>query len=222
MDVRRRMTVGALAVALLGAGGCGSSTGGQTTKARATHLSAAQIARQRKLMAVGATVFKANCHSCHTLLDRHRTSPTFEITPPNFNEVKPTKAYVKQRVERGGIDMGSFTGQLNAEQIEAVATYVSTLAGHDVAKGAGSDAGGEGRQLFEAHCHACHGLAGQPRTGHPAWGGTDFNVVRPSVHWIVRMAEAGISQAMPVFRKRLTHAQLEAIARYINSVAGGK
>jgi mono/diheme cytochrome c family protein len=216
------MTVGIVAVALLGAGGCGSSTGGQATKARAAHLSAAQIARQRKVMAVGAAVFKEKCHSCHTLLDRHRTSPTFEITPPNFNEVKPTKAYVKERAEHGGIDMASFSSELTAAQIEAVATYVSTVAGHDVGRGAVSDVGGEGRQLFEAHCHVCHGLAGQPRTGHPTWGGTDLNGVRPSVHWIVRMVESGIEGVMPSFHKRLTRAQRVAVAHYVNSVAGGK
>ena len=175
-------------------------------------------------MAVGASAFKANCHSCHTLLDRQRTAPTFEITPPNFNEVKPTKAYVKQRIENGGIDMASFSGQLSPYQVEAVATYVSTLAGRNVGNHAGDESGSAqlamGEELFNQHCHVCHGIAGQARTGHPTWGGTEFDLVKPSEHWIVLYARAGVSQAMPPFKNRLTSAQLRAVARYINSAAG--
>jgi mono/diheme cytochrome c family protein len=222
--LRRTLTGCALAAFVALGAGCGGSSNHAASTARTTRTNPVDAAKQAKLMAVGASAFKANCHSCHTLLDRHRTAPTFEVTPPNFNEVKPTKAYVKQRIMNGGIDMESFQGQLTPYQIEGVATYVSTLAGRNVGNHAGDEAGSAqtamGQELFNQHCHACHGIAGQARTGHPPWGGTDFNLVRPSEHWIVLYATAGVEGAMPSFAKRLTSAQLRAVARYINSVAG--
>jgi mono/diheme cytochrome c family protein len=234
MDLRRgrdrarrlgRTLTGCALAALVALGaGCGSSSNHASSTTRTTRANPVDVAKQAKLMAVGAKAFKANCHSCHTLLDRHRTAPTFEVTPPNFNEVKPSKAYVKERIEHGGIDMESFQGQLTPYQVEAVATYVSTLAGHDVGNHAGDEAGSAqtamGQQIFDQHCQVCHAIAGRERTGHPQWGGTNFNLVKPSAHWIVRYATAGVEQAMPSFAKRLTSAQLRAVARYINSVAG--
>ena len=225
-DAMKRAMAGCLAAALiaLGAAGCGgdkAATAGGGTTAR-THTTAVDPAKQAKLMATGARVFAKNCNSCHSLLNRHRTAPRFEVSPPNFNEVRPSMAYVKYRAEHGGIDMASFNGQLTPFQIDAVATYVSQNAGRGV-NDARADAGSqlaEGKQVFAQHCAKCHGIAGASRTGRPQWGGTDLNIVKPGRTWIMHMLHIGVEDAMPTFDKRLSSKQLNAVAQYVESVAG--
>jgi mono/diheme cytochrome c family protein len=211
--------------ALLAAGCGGGGNGSPATDARKTtpaHTTTFSPAREAKLLATGQRVFAKDCHSCHTLLDRPRTHPTFEIHPPDFNEVRPEFAYVKHRATHGGIDMQSFDSELSAFQIEAVALYVSKNAGRDV-HGAAADQSpllAEGKQLFAQHCALCHGIAGRGRTGSPQWGGTNFNVVKPGQAWVRRTLHTGVEGAMPVFDKRLSSAQLQAVAAYVESVGG--
>jgi mono/diheme cytochrome c family protein len=213
------------ALLALGAAGCGgddkqaTAGGAKTTR---THTTAVDPAKQAKLMSTGAKVFAKNCNSCHAMLNRPRTAPTFELPPPSFNDVEPTLAYVKSRVTSGGIDMQSFSGELTPFQIDAVATYVTETAGRDV-DDAAADAGSQldaGEQVFAEHCTRCHGIAGEMRAGRPQWGGTDFNVVKPSSKWILHMLDIGVDQAMPKFGKRLPPDELRAVAQYVESVAG--
>jgi mono/diheme cytochrome c family protein len=78
------------------------------------------------LVAEGKTVFaKAGCGSCHTLADAGASG----TVGPNLDEAKPAKALVVDRVTHGKNVMPSFQGQLSAREIEAVAAYVSTVAG---------------------------------------------------------------------------------------------
>lgn len=212
------------ALVALGVAGCGgdkAATAGGSTTTR-THTTAVDPARQAKLMATGARVFAKNCNSCHTLLDRHRTAPTFEVMPPNFNEVRPVFAYVKQRVMSGGIDMQSFSGEFTPFQVDAVATFVSQSAGRGV-DDAAADAGSllaDGERVFGEHCARCHGIAGEPRKGRPPWGGTDFNLVKPSQKWVLLTLHTGVEGAMPIFTKRLPSEELRSVAQYVESVAG--
>ena len=48
---------------------------------------------------------------------------------PNLDETKPSKDLVVERVTNGKPPMPSFKGQLTGEEIQAVAEYVSTVAG---------------------------------------------------------------------------------------------
>ena len=76
--------------------------------------------------AAGKQVFaSAGCGSCHTLQDAGATGNV----GPNLDEAKPDKALIVARVTNGKGAMPSFKEQLNSEQIQAVATYLSTLAG---------------------------------------------------------------------------------------------
>lgn len=224
-DGMTRAMLGCAVAALLalGVAGCGDKKSAATsTTTTRTHTTAIDPARQAKLLATGGKVFAKHCNSCHSLLERRRTAPTFEVPPPNFNEVRPTFAYVKYRVKNGGIDMQSFNGELTPFQVDAVATYVSQNAGHRV-DDAGADASPDlatGKQIFADHCARCHGIAGAQRLGRPTWGGTDFNVVKPSQKWILHMLEIGVEQAMPKFGKRLPPEELRAVAQYVESVGG--
>jgi mono/diheme cytochrome c family protein len=78
------------------------------------------------LAAQGKEVFQtAGCTSCHTLKDAGATG----TVGPNLDQAKPPKSLVVDRVTNGKGVMPSFKGQLTSAQIDAVATYVSTVAG---------------------------------------------------------------------------------------------
>jgi cbb3-type cytochrome c oxidase subunit III len=73
----------------------------------------------------GKTIFTTNCGSCHTLADAGTTG----TVGPNLDDIKPTKDKVATQVTNGGGAMPSFKGTLDEQQIQAVADYVSSVAG---------------------------------------------------------------------------------------------
>jgi mono/diheme cytochrome c family protein len=77
-------------------------------------------------LAAGKKVFTtAGCSGCHTLMDAVATGKV----GPNLDQLKPTQARVVKQVTNGGKIMPSFKSTLSAAQIQAVATYVSSVAG---------------------------------------------------------------------------------------------
>lgn len=79
------------------------------------------------LSAEGKSIFTSSCSSCHTL---KAAGATGEVGP-NLDELKPPLATVEHQVVNGGGGMPAFgkEGTLNAKEIKAVATYVSSVAG---------------------------------------------------------------------------------------------
>jgi mono/diheme cytochrome c family protein len=79
------------------------------------------------LSAEGAEVFTSNCGSCHTL----SAAGTSGEVGPDLDELEPDVATVEHQVVNGGGAMPAFgkEGILNAKEIKAVATYVSSVAG---------------------------------------------------------------------------------------------
>ncbi len=76
--------------------------------------------------AQGKQVFaSAGCGGCHTLKD----AGTSGNVGPNLDQLKPAKDVVAKQVTNGGGGMPPFKGQLTPAQIDAVATYVSSVAG---------------------------------------------------------------------------------------------
>jgi mono/diheme cytochrome c family protein len=75
---------------------------------------------------IGKDVFaSAGCKGCHTLAEAGASGDV----GPNLDETKPSKALAVDRVTNGRGGMPSFEGDLSDEEIEAVATYVSSVAG---------------------------------------------------------------------------------------------
>ena len=93
-----------------------SSSGGGTAAA----LTPAQLVAKGK--AVFAT---AGCVSCHTL----KAAGAIGVVGPNLDQTKPTAALVQARVTAGKGAMPEFGDRLSAQDIQAVAAYVSTSAG---------------------------------------------------------------------------------------------
>jgi len=74
----------------------------------------------------GKQVFaSAGCAGCHTLKDAGATG----TVGPDLDQLKPSEATVAKQVTTGGGTMPSFKGQLSPAQIQAVAQYVSSVAG---------------------------------------------------------------------------------------------
>ena len=74
----------------------------------------------------GKQVFaSAGCTGCHTLADAGSNGNV----GPNLDDAKPPKALVLARVTNGQGGMPSFKGQLSDAEIQAVAEYVSSVAG---------------------------------------------------------------------------------------------
>jgi cytochrome c6 len=77
-------------------------------------------------VAAGKRVFvSAACGGCHTLAD----AGSGGNVGPNLDQLKPSKDRVVKQVTNGGGVMPAFKGQLTQQQIDAVAAYVSTVAG---------------------------------------------------------------------------------------------
>jgi cbb3-type cytochrome c oxidase subunit III len=73
----------------------------------------------------GKSIFTANCGSCHTLAD----AGTSGNVGPNLDGVQPTREKVVTQVTNGGGAMPAFKDTLDPQQIQAVADYVSSVAG---------------------------------------------------------------------------------------------
>jgi cytochrome c6 len=126
-----------LAIVLVFAAGCSTSKPGEKTVKPlpstvvgkvATVATAAPVPAQYKNgdPTAGKAVFKsAGCTGCHTLKDAGATGKV----GPDLDTLKPAKDRVARQVTNGGAVMPPFKGTLSAAQIQAVAAYVSSVAG---------------------------------------------------------------------------------------------
>jgi mono/diheme cytochrome c family protein len=73
----------------------------------------------------GKSIFTTTCGSCHTLAD----AGTSGTRGPNLDDSKPSKELVTDRVTNGKGQMPPFKTSLDPQQIQAVADYVSSVAG---------------------------------------------------------------------------------------------
>ena len=73
----------------------------------------------------GKSIFAQKCVACHTLADAGSSG----TVGPNLDHAKPSRDLVVDRVTNGQGGMPSFKGDLDPAQIQAVADYVSSVAG---------------------------------------------------------------------------------------------
>jgi mono/diheme cytochrome c family protein len=77
-------------------------------------------------LTVGKQVFaSAGCGSCHALADAGASGQV----GPSLDEARPDRGLVAEIVTNGRGAMPAYEGDLSPEQIDAVAAYVSTVAG---------------------------------------------------------------------------------------------
>jgi mono/diheme cytochrome c family protein len=114
------LAVLALSIAACGGGGDDSSSSSSSSTQETSTAGTAQSAS-----AQGKQVFTSNCGGCHTLAD----AGTNGQVGPVLDDVKPDKDAVVRQVDNGGGQMPAFKGKLSDSQIDAVGTYVSSVAG---------------------------------------------------------------------------------------------
>jgi mono/diheme cytochrome c family protein len=113
-----------LALALAGCGGDDDEgSAGQSTSTQQSTSTAA--GGDDAANAAGKAVFTSNCGGCHTLAD----AGTNGQVGPVLDKLKPSEATVRRQVTNGGGKMPAFKDELSQEQIDQVATYVSSVAG---------------------------------------------------------------------------------------------
>ncbi len=109
--MRRLLPTAALTAIAVLAAGCGGSSGGKSVPTSVTD---------------GKQIFTdAGCAACHTLA----AAGAHGGGGPNLDNLKPDAAAAVQRIGHGGGGMPSFKDKLSAQQIDAVAKYIASVAG---------------------------------------------------------------------------------------------
>jgi mono/diheme cytochrome c family protein len=116
---RLGIAVSLIALVLLAACGGGNDNGGGSSSSSSASGGSSNASAQ------GKTVFNTSCKGCHTLKDAGATG----TVGPNLDDLQPDKATVVRQVNNGGGPMPAFKGKLSSGQINAVSTYVSSVAG---------------------------------------------------------------------------------------------
>jgi mono/diheme cytochrome c family protein len=192
----------------------------------------------------GRELFIESCGSCHTLADAGTTG---EVGPNlDYAFLQSRKDGLGestiQQVVRGQIAYpvvdpvvegapGMPADILTGQDAEDVATYVASVAGLDADgdgrpdEGAGGGGGGgvdpdetDGEALFAAAaCGSCHTLADAGATGTV---GPSLDDAKPSAELVNDRVTNG-QGGMPSFGDKLSAEQIDAVADYVSSVAGG-
>ena len=78
------------------------------------------------MLAQGKQLFEQSCGTCHTLAD----AGTNGKIGPNLDDLQPDEQVVLGAIKNGGAGTGTMPANIvTGEDAEAVATYVSTVAG---------------------------------------------------------------------------------------------
>ncbi len=206
----------AIAVAVLFLAGCGSvgySEGGNRGN--------------------GKTLFSQKCASCHSLADAGSTStigPDLDFAFKQSREDGMTEDTVQQ-VVRSQIaysvvdpptdNPGMPNDLVTGSDADDVARYVAVVAGVPVQGGGGNGGGGgetDGKSLFlSSGCAGCHTLADADAGGTV---GPNLDTAKPSEELVVDRVTNGRG-GMPAFGGQLTGEQIDAVAAYVSTAAGG-
>jgi cbb3-type cytochrome c oxidase subunit III len=218
-----------LAAAALLAAGCG--TGGVASGG------------QRPDTQSGQTLFTAKCGACHTL-SAAGTSGTIGPDLDNAFAAAVAQGYAQSSIENVVLDqirlgsgqIATYTTnkdfkvqtQMPANIVKGqdaidVAAYVASVAGQGGFTSSASFAsfGTNGEKIFKgAGCSGCHTLAAAGSTGTV---GPNLDQLAPNltVAIVARQVTNG-GAVMPAFKGKLSAAQIQAVAQYVDSSAGKK
>ena len=222
---RGRRVVGAgalLAAATLLASGCG--TGGKAT----AHP---DIQNGQKL-------FQTDCAGCHTLeaAGAHGTiGPSLDGAFAYDREQGIAQSTIENvvldqiRLGSGPIETYTngkhFTKQtqmpsniVTGEDADDVAAYVASVAGQNGGESVSpASLGTNGEAIFKGvGCAGCHTLKAAGATGTV---GPNLDQLKPPMAAVVHQVTVG-GEVMPSFKATLSAAQIQAVAKYVSSVAG--
>jgi mono/diheme cytochrome c family protein len=189
----------------------------------------------------GQQLFTQSCGSCHTL-QAAGTSGTIGPDLDNAFAADVAQGYPQSSIENVVLDqirlgsgeiatytngkLGNFKVQptmpaniVKGQDAIDVAAYVASVAGQNgFAKKtvSASSLGTDGKAIVKAECASCHTLADAGITGTV---GPNLDQLMPSMDRVVRQVTNG-GGGMPPFAGTLSAAQIQAVAKYVSSVAG--
>jgi mono/diheme cytochrome c family protein len=220
--------VACAAVATLASAGCG--TGGYTSEGS---------------QGAGKELFVARCGTCHTLADAGTAGTigpnlddafaqarTDGMTSDTFAQVVagqirfPITDPVTEQVGMPGpdgpggtlpecddVEGDAFCVDDQDRAVSDIAAYVAAVAGTGVTPEAPTD----GKSIFTASCGGCHTLADAGTAGAV---GPNLDESMPPKDLVTDRVTNG-KGAMPSFKDSLDPAQIEAVAEYVSTAAGG-
>jgi len=178
----------------------------------------------------GKELFVQKCASCHTLADagaRGTVGPNLDdvfrvVRAQGFDEssirdiVAGQIRYPVSNTPTGAPGMPA--NLVTGDDVEAVASYVASVAGKAPAGGGGGGiTATEGKKIFaQAGCGSCHTLADAGSTGTV---GPNLDQAKPSVALAIDRVTNG-KGVMPSFKGQLSSEQIRAVAEYVASAAG--
>ena len=176
--------------------------------------------------AEGKAIFQQTCGGCHTLREAGTNGSNPVQNPssgPNLDDAFRTsreEGYAPDtiaEVVRGQIAYPVAPmpeDLLNDADADAVALYVSLVAGNpDASIGGGPSAGGDDpKSMFTSNCGSCHTLE---KAGTSGTVGPNLDEAQPTFEKAVRQITNG-GGGMPAFGPQLTDEQIRALARYVS------
>ena len=237
MRPRRRRRLSLLLVApaaallLLAAGGCG--TGGLPEEGN--------TARGKELFINGQDG-KQSCGSCHALADAGTTG----VVGPDLDEAfrygrqqgfkeSTVRAIVANQIKFPAprtvtrSDQRMPANLVTGDDVDAVASYVASVAGVGARSGGGTQATGgsagggggagggtDGKAIFTSNCASCHTLAAADTSGTV---GPNLDQAKPSRQATEQKVRKG-GGGMPAFEGQLSDEQIQAVADYVAKNAG--
>lgn len=213
----RLAPLAALLGAVLVLAGCGSSGGG--------------ISRGDDL-GNGRALFNdpgVGCGGCHTLAAAGSTGavgPNLDdafrgAREQGFEEIT-FEQVVREQIAYPGVDSAMQPDLVTGEDAADVAYFIARCAANAddpaCAPSDGTVDAKTGEEVFAAAgCGSCHTLAAATSTGTV---GPNLDQSQPSVDLVVDRVTNGRG-VMPPFRDQLSEEQIQAVAAYVNEVAGG-
>jgi cytochrome c oxidase cbb3-type subunit 3 len=173
----------------------------------------------------GKVLFGDNCAPCHGSGGAGVIGSYPNLTDSDWlYGGKPADIHETLVQGRNGY-MPAHQDKLSEDQIEAVATYVGSLAGEDWAQGK-EDLIQQGDQIFhsnEAACYACHGAdakgnqtLGAPNLTDAIWF---YGGKKETVMTTIR---EGRQAEMPSWEGRLSDREIKILTAYVHSLGGGQ
>jgi cytochrome c oxidase cbb3-type subunit 3 len=178
--------------------------------------------------ASGRALFKDNCAPCHG------SGAQGALSYPNLNdddwlwggalsEIETTITHgVRNADEQSRFsEMPAFVkvGTLNRVQVADLVEYVLSLSASEN----NTQAAARGAALFVEHCQSCHGPDGKGDRTQGAPNLTDNIWLHGSSRVAITTTISNARNAsMPVWKTRLTPAEIRALAVYVHSLGGGE
>jgi len=202
-------------------------TGGYSDSAPVLHPASNSNDLQEEVSR-GATLFAANCASCHGVAGRGdgKASVSLLPRPANLTAARFSDERLSSVLWNGvaGSSMPPWR-QLPTEDLRALVAYIHSLHVPSAAPSMQEATNlNEGNSLFGANCASCHGDRGTgdgPAAGALAPSPTNFQLKKPTEARAWEVLENGVpGTAMPPWKSQLGADQRHALVEFVRSLYG--